>query len=320
MKQMKNIICTILISILLSACTQDNAVPKFELQGASVKPTTEDVKLSLRYQNFGQFQSLELYFADNEQMANAHRYDLTNVSHHTDEVHTTIDNLFPGHTYYYYFRIISAYDVQETKVAQFSTNKGALPEVVTLTPSGISDNAYECSGAISSTGDCIIRECGVCWGPTSNIDLHNNAGVKTSEIGTTFAVQLTNLEYNTEYYVRAYAKNILGLTYGDVQSFRTSVGVKITTTMVSTESTVAYSGGNITRDGDSPITQRGVCWSTHPNPTTSDNMTKDGSGSGVYKSTLVNLTPSTTYYVRAYAKNAKGTFYGDEQQFTTTDK
>ena len=80
----------------------------------------------------------------------------------------------------------------------------------------------------------------------------------------------------------------------------------------------ATSGGNITNNGGSPVTQRGVVWSTSPNPTTANNQSNDGSGTGNYTSTLTGLTASTTYYVRAYATNSAGTAYGNELSFTTT--
>jgi uncharacterized protein (TIGR02145 family) len=80
----------------------------------------------------------------------------------------------------------------------------------------------------------------------------------------------------------------------------------------------ATTGGNITNDGGTPVTQRGIVWSTSPNPTTANNSTTDGSGTGSFTSNLTNLTANTTYYVRAYATNSAGTAYGNEVSFTTT--
>ena len=83
-------------------------------------------------------------------------------------------------------------------------------------------------------------------------------------------------------------------------------------------STSAVSGGVITSDGGTPITQRGICWSTSSNPTTANSTTNDGSGTGSFSSDLSGLTAYTTYYVRAYATNSAGTAYGNEVSFTTT--
>lgn len=95
--------------------------------------------------------------------------------------------------------------------------------------------------------------------------------------------------------------------------------VEIKTNSVSSiSSTSAVSGGNISSDGGSNIIARGVCWSTSSNPVlASGNYTSDGTGTGEFSSIIVNLKHKTTYYVRAYATNGKGTTYGNEYSFTT---
>jgi hypothetical protein len=82
----------------------------------------------------------------------------------------------------------------------------------------------------------------------------------------------------------------------------------------------AKSGGNVTDEGAAPVTARGVCWSTSPNPTIADNFTTNDSGPGPFNSTMNQLTPNTTYYVRGYATNSYATAYGEEFQFTTNSK
>jgi uncharacterized protein (TIGR02145 family) len=89
-----------------------------------------------------------------------------------------------------------------------------------------------------------------------------------------------------------------------------------TTAIGSNTGTSALSGGNITNGGGSLITQRGVCWSTSPNPTTANNITINGSGTGSFSSNLTGLTANATYYVRAYAINSAGTAYGNQVSFT----
>ena len=81
--------------------------------------------------------------------------------------------------------------------------------------------------------------------------------------------------------------------------------------------TTASSGGNVTSEGTSPVTVRGVCWSTSENPTISDSKTEDGTGPGSFTSSITGLAAGTTYYVRAYATNLAGTSYGNQETFTT---
>jgi len=95
----------------------------------------------------------------------------------------------------------------------------------------------------------------------------------------------------------------------------------ITTTDISeiTETT-AVSGGNVTGDGNADITARGVCWNNEGSPTIADSKTTDGSGIGLYESSLTGLAANTTYYVRAYATNNSGTAFGNEISFTTSSE
>jgi len=81
----------------------------------------------------------------------------------------------------------------------------------------------------------------------------------------------------------------------------------------------AQCGGTIVSDGGATITKRGVCWSTNQLPTIADNKTDDGSGIGIFWSTLTGLSGNTSYYVRSYATNDAGTTYGNEVNFKTAD-
>jgi N-acetylneuraminic acid mutarotase len=78
-------------------------------------------------------------------------------------------------------------------------------------------------------------------------------------------------------------------------------------------------GGNITSDGGSVIISRGVCWSINQFPTTADAKTVDGAGSGSFISSLTELSPRTTYFVRAYAITRTNITYGNQIIFTTQE-
>jgi uncharacterized protein (TIGR02145 family) len=91
----------------------------------------------------------------------------------------------------------------------------------------------------------------------------------------------------------------------------------ITDSVTAITATSATCGGNVTDNGGSPVTARGVCWNTSPNPTIVNSFTTDGSGTGAFVSNLAGLIANTLYYVRAYATNSVGTAYGNEVSFTT---
>lgn len=94
----------------------------------------------------------------------------------------------------------------------------------------------------------------------------------------------------------------------------------VTTTAITNITQItAVGGGNVTDDGGSTVTARGICWSTSPNPTLNDPHSSNGTGTGSFSSNLEGLSPITSYHVRAFATNEEGTSYGEEVTFTTID-
>jgi hypothetical protein len=79
----------------------------------------------------------------------------------------------------------------------------------------------------------------------------------------------------------------------------------------------AVSGGKVSVDKRTTVSARGVCWNTTGSPTIIDAKTDQGAQAGAFESTLTSLEINTKYFVRAYAITSQGTFYGNEQSFTT---
>jgi len=194
------------------------------------------------------------------------------------------------------------------------------PTVTTTAASGITSNSAVAGGTITSDGGAAVTEQGICWGTTTNPTIGNSKIGDTSG-STPFTSTITGLTANTTYYARAYATNSEGTSYGNEISFTTpaqSTVLALTTAANATGATTATAGGNITSDGGSLITARGICWSTTSNPTIAlSTKITVGTGAGSFSSTITGLTASTTYYVRAYATNELGTVYGNEVSFIT---
>ncbi len=199
-------------------------------------------------------------------------------------------------------------------------DKPVTPVITTRGVTEISFNNAKSGGNVSSDGGTVIIANGVCWGTTADPTIANNKTVDGKGTGT-FTSSITALIAGTVYYVRAYATNSAGIGYGAGISFTTtaaSVPVLTTTAVSLITLTTATSGGNVTSEGGTTATARGVCWSTSANPTTVlTTKTSDGTGTGVFTSSLTGLTANTTYYVRAYTSNISGTGYGNELIFKT---
>ena len=194
----------------------------------------------------------------------------------------------------------------------------AMPIFNATTTTEITKYSTKCSTQIADDGGSTVTARGVCWSTITNPTTADSKTTDGTGIGT-FTSSITGLNSNTLYYVKAYAITSLGTSYGTQLSFTTSPDEPVLSTKTAAYvfSTSAQLGGTITSDGGSAITAFGVCWSTTPNPTISNNKTVDGTGKQSFTSTIIGLRGSSLYYVRAYATNGAGTSYGNQQTITT---
>jgi uncharacterized protein (TIGR02145 family) len=226
---------------------------------------------------------------------------------------SSITGLTIGSTYYVRAYATSTIGTAYGNQISFATT---LPTIATNAVSSITATTATCGGNVTSIGGGEVTERGVCWSTTSNPTISNS---KTSDgigIGV-FNSLLVGLTIETTYYVRAYATNNFGTTYGVQNTFSTKLPLITTTTSSVTTINTASSGGNIISIGGSEVIARGVCWSKTENPTIFDNVTIDQFGSGTFNSLISGLTGETTYFIRAYATNSIGTAYGNQITIST---
>ena len=160
---------------------------------------------------------------------------------------------------------------------------------------------------------------GIFWGYNSSANSYAD-GVSSYSPGTyniTFAVSCGHTVY-----ARVYDWN--RTQYGATKTCSSGtcpIVPTVTTTTPATSgitATGATGGGNVTSAGyPASVTARGVCWNTSANPTIANSHSHNGTGTGVFTSSITGLTQNTLYHVRAYATNATGTAYGADIQFTT---
>lgn len=153
---------------------------------------------------------------------------------------------------------------------------------------------------------------GFCTGYDQDKYKYWSSGKNTSDdpVGVSFYDGSLFWDYSSqEHSVRA-VRNINGVS--------TTIPTVITSTPSNITAISASCGGNVTSDGGATVIQRGVCYGTSPNPTTSNMVVTGGSGTGSFSCSMTGLSAGTTYYVRAYAINSVGTSYGEQKQFTTT--
>ena len=226
-----------------------------------------------------------------------------------------------GVTYY-----VRAYAVNEKGTAygeekSFQTIEIVVPTVITAAATDITISSATVGGEVTEDGNGVVTERGVVYSTTPNPTVENNKIVCGSGKGS-FSSNLTALQDGVTYYVRAYAVNEKGTAYGEEKSFQTiEIVVPTVITAAATDITISSAtvGGDVTEDGNGVVTERGVVYSTTPNPTVESNKVVSGSGKGLFSSSLTALQDGVTYYVRAYAVNEKGTAYGEEKSFKTIE-
>ncbi|NEW83465.1 MAG: SusF/SusE family outer membrane protein [Mariniphaga sp.] len=198
------------------------------------------------------------------------------------------------------------------------TTLSVVPFLSTTVVSEIKGTTATSGGNITDNGGEAVTARGVCWSIVHNPTI---ADGKTSDDkgNGLYTSKLTSLLGKTVYYARAYATNSIGTGYGPEVSFTTLIAVPTVTTTAITNITAsgASSGGNVTIDGGDVILERGVCWSTTVDPTVADQKTMNGTGKGIFTSSLTGLSVATMYHVRAYAKNSAGVGYGPDVTFMT---
>ena len=212
-------------------------------------------------------------------------------------------------------------DYSEQKSFTTADCPAIAPVVITSAISAITESSAIGGGEIVNDGGADILAKGICWSKIPDPSLSDN---HTDDGGGTdsYISELNDLNCNSRYYVRAYATNSHSTSYGNLLDFVTSQCPPEPPTVISlTEGSVtansAQCGGVVTDDGGAEVTDRGICWSEHPGPTTEDYSIHIGSGIGSFSGVIEGLAPFQVYYFRAFATNIADTNYGEQLSFTT---
>ena len=232
---------------------------------------------------------------------------------------SSLTGLTPATTYY--VRSFATNSIGTVYGAETSfTTIAIAPTLTTTAASSITKYAASAGGTITSNGGSVITASGICWSTTATPTISDSKTTDGTTSGT-FTSSITGLTAGTTYYVRAYATNAIGTGYGAAQSFITlstssnNPVLATTTSATSISANSAILGGNVTDEGATQVSVRGLVYGiTTGSSTYSVTL---GSGAGSFTSTITGLTQGATYYVRSFAKNVQGTSYGAETSFTT---
>ncbi len=240
---------------------------------------------------------------------------------------TKVSNLIFGKTYY-----VRAYAINEN-VITYSDDVvsfdilGTTPIVSVGVVDGInlSSLTANLNGYVSEVGYPAISERGFVYSSNNNTPTINDSKVTVDgdATGGSYSVQIKNLALDKTYYVKAYVSNSLGLFYSEnTISFSTEATFPVVSVSSSTnmnlEVLTANVSGRIEDAGNPEYTEKGFVYGYNNKIPTVENdivINVSGSQTGTFSTTLPDLVLGKNYYLRAFAKNAKGIAYSDTVSF-----
>ncbi len=231
-----------------------------------------------------------------------------------------LDKLTTKTKYYYRAYANNLKGTSYGEVKSFTTADYNLVNISTDVPKSIGYTTVNLGGVVLGDGGGNVTERGFVVGenPTPT-DLDLKFSALSGGLGA-YTLFISSLKVSTKYYVRSYAINEKGISYGNTYNFTTAdleLPKVITDKPIIVMSNSVRIGGAVTNDGGSNIKERGICYSLQPNPTVSNFKIISGLDLGTFEVDIRDLQGNTTYYYRAYAINSKGIAYGIEQSFKT---
>ena len=317
------ILCVAVVTSMLFVSCERDIIPTetvLSVIDEEVTPSYTSCKVTCSFYTDATIEYASVQYSTTEDFA---IYDVTKMK--KDDVgsyEVELTKLQDNTTYYFRYEVNACLftSSEPNKVSKFQTLLSSTPEVTTIVKD-ISHTSATINGKILFDGGSVVTECGIVYSLSQNPTIENTK-IKSNNYDSTgaFACKLTNLQNNSTYYARAYAKNVKGITYGETVVFVTlaySVPM-LTTSITNISPNSATIDGQITSDGGLSIMEYGIVYGTSKNPTIANTTIESNScnSEGLFTSDLTNLQKQTTYYARAYAINAKGIGYSEEISFT----
>ena len=273
------------------------------------------------YEYLNEITKALLVYCEDDQLKYAQTSKLEQVG---DKWVTQINYLEKSTKYYYRYEFYNGYNLMWTEIFNFTTSaQQDKPTVETVGVDNITMTTATVEGNVVNDGGSAVTERGICYSIYENPTLSDSIRRAGTGIGR-FTCEMTNLTNATTYYIRAFATNSEGTSYGEVVTMRTVEHPMLATVTTDEVSDItintAVCGGNVLNDGFAEVTERGICYATHEEPTVFDYKVPGGEGLGLFQCRMSGLEMLTTYYVRAYAKNSEGYAYGNEVSFVTADE
>lgn len=324
-----NIFLEIILTVCLVfvSCQKDEVVPvtSLSIDAMEIKTSYTTADIVWNVKSIATINDVILEYSTDSTFIKSKEVRMTKPDKEENKYVVSLDSLENGTSYYIRCRAINKINSTISKLDSFRTLTYQLAEINTDSITQISVSTATLHATLINMGSDLKTSVGFYLAKHDNVSTEDScifADLDELKDSIHYFYSLTNLDDNVTYYIRAFAQNVKGVSFGEELSFITTE-ILLPEVAPTTVAYVSYTDvickSEVVSDGGGDIIERGFCYSTTPNPTLADNKKVSGDGKGTFSASISGLTANTTYYVRAFARNSKGTMYGEQAEFKTKE-
>lgn len=324
MKQIHHILAGLLLLVMATACEKDTDAEIFAPKvttgtatGIYRKGATLSGSIALTETSI--VDRYGILFSNLQSMA---EYKELTVTTGESDFSMSIQDLEPGETYYFCSYAHSGYSIVRGEVRSFTTSQSNAPIFDTPVISETGESFFTVSSTLLDEGGSEVMLSGFCYNEAGEDEptfMDNVVNVETS--GNSISATINGLQPGKTYQVRAYGASGNGLAYSGMVTVTTGEAVVpflSPVEFIETTLTSMTIKASVLEAGSAEVTDVGFCLSTtNPEPTMDDECISCGKDMEEFGLTKDNLTPGTTYYIRAYAVNEYGIGYSETLEWTS---
>ena len=243
-------------------------------------------------------------------------------------LNTKISGLNNLKTYYFRAYAINRRGESYGKQKTITLLQNTAPQLDGISFINISYESASVKSNILTDGNCPIIEAGSVYSTNPGPTINDNKLTCNyqADLAGVYALQtyMNNLTNGATYYVRPFARNSMGLTYGP-EKILTLLPYRLpvldTLSVISVEAARVCLRCTLKDEGGDDVTiKRGFVWGLNINPTINDNIWTDQSRyslNTIFTNYNTGFTPNQVYHARAYCQNRVGIVYSNDKVFKT---
>lgn len=211
----------VVVFLLLGSCTKDEAdKDSVAIQVTTSEPvaiTANSAQILIELSGKGALSQGVCYATTPNPTTSDRKVEIPVPSRATATV--TLIDLLEGIQYYARGYAVGPTETVYGQQVTFTTQPVA-SSVTTATVTAITETSARSGVTINKAGG-VVTACGICWGESPAPTIEGNKTVTENPAGSSVEYTIPGLTQGTTYYVRSYATNQTGTSYGEERTFST---------------------------------------------------------------------------------------------------